>query len=109
MADHYQDHDLVNFQIQNMSDSEVPNTLRIRFSLVTINITFGFVGKEGNINLLWNITVTPAWSWSGLMMFSSQSWLSSLSSELTISSTELHLHLVSPLLAPARLLLYRRC
>ena len=46
MADHYQDHDLVNFQIQNMSDSEVPNTLRIRFSLVTINIIFGFVGKS---------------------------------------------------------------
>ena len=34
-----------------MSDSEVPNTLRIRFSIVTINIIFGFLGKEGNITV----------------------------------------------------------
>lgn len=39
------------------------------------------------------------------MIFSSQSWLSSLSSHISIARTELHLHLVSPLLGPARLLL----
>ena len=32
-----------------MIDSEVPKTLRIRFSIVTINIIFGFLGKKGNI------------------------------------------------------------
>lgn len=30
-----------------MMDSEVPNTLRIRFSIVTINIILGFLGEEG--------------------------------------------------------------